>query len=693
MFKSESNANEFVIKMLLPERMTSTSIICVKKDIEAIIETLSDFGEFHIVEETFQDDNKNTFEYREKIQKLEEAISNVDALSAQFIKEKANLLDIFKDTKPTKTVVTANNWHNLAELTIQKISAITIEIGEIKASINALHNEAVGLNHTKDMLTNMEAMNADLATMKELNLIHVIFASVPVRNIEGLQTALESYPVYLSQRKLGKDTNFVCVATPNTNYCDVDRILKTYHAEMFEAPKDLPTNISEAIKQIEKQLKENAEKIKELTAQLKKIGEDNKSNFAVWKETAENILILLQSQTKILQSERLATIKGYTPQEKFNELSDKLNKLLKGKVVVLKNDEAAIPQEEHEHATHAAIAPPTRITNNKFVRPFEELTKLYGMPKYNEIDPTPIMAITFPILFGLMFGDLGHGLLLLIGGLAVGKLIKKGQGIKNLCYIMAACGAAACVTGVLFGEFFGQPIFPPLWFSPFEDIFTFLIFCMFVGIAQIMVGLAIEMGNYIVNHRIADAVFTAIPKMAFFIGGIYIIYNYQLDFAAWLSGPILAAIIPIVILIFGKPAYLAIAKPANHEHEEMDGIANRLFESGDVFTRLLGNTISYSRILALLMAHWALMLVVYTIAGLIGSESILAILLSTIVIIFGNIFVLALEGLIVFIHTLRLHFYEWFSKFYTGTGTAFTPLKQKHDYTDVVFEKEETAQQ
>jgi V/A-type H+-transporting ATPase subunit I len=216
---------------------------------------------------------------------------------------------------------------------------------------------------------------------------------------------------------------------------------------------------------------------------------------------------------------------------------------------------------------------------------------------------------------------------------------------------------------------------------------------MYVGIAQIMIGLVIEMGNYIVNHNIVDALLTAIPKMAFFAGGIYIIYNYQLDFSAWFSGPILAAIIPIVILIFGKPAYLAIAKPANYEPEEMDNIANRLFESGDVFTRLLGNTISYSRILALLMAHWALMLVVYTIAGLIGSESILAIILSTIVIIGGNIFVIALEGLIVFIHTLRLHFYEWFSKFYTGTGTAFTPLKQKHEYTSVVFEKEEKATQ
>jgi V/A-type H+-transporting ATPase subunit I len=685
--------------MLLPERMTSTSIICVKKDIEAILESLSDFGEFHIIEEV-QEDNIDLSEYKKNIQKLEDAIVNVDALIKQFANEKGNLLDLFKDTLPTKTVVTANNWHNLTEMIIQKISAVVNETGEVRASLNDLYKEAVQFNHTKDMLTNMMAMNADLATMNELNLIHVIFASIPVRNMEGLQTALAGFPVYLNQRKLGKDTNFICVATSNTHYTDVDRLLKTYHAEMFQAPKDLPTNTAEAIKEVDNKLKANTEKEKELTAKLSKIGEDNKKYFSAWKETAENILLLLNTKTKILQSERLATVKGYIPQEKFTELSDKLNKMLNGKVVVLKNDETIIahpvPAEKSEkdekghHEAHAVVMPPTRITNNRFVRPFEELTKLYGLPKYNEIDPTPIMAITFPILFGLMFGDLGHGLLLLIGGLTVGKLIKKNQGMKNLCYIMAACGIAACVTGVLFGEFFGQQVFAPLWFSPFEDIFTFLIFCMFVGIAQILVGLVIEMGNYIVNHKIADAVLTSIPKIAFFIGGIYIIYNYQLNFGAWFSGPILAAIIPIVVLIFGKPAYLAIAKPAQHEPEEMDGIANRLFEGGDFFIRLLGNTISYSRILALLMAHWALMLVVYTIASLIGSGSILTIILSTVVIIFGNIFVLALEGLIVFIHTLRLHFYEWFSKFYTGTGTAFTPLKQKHTYTDVVFEKEET---
>jgi V/A-type H+-transporting ATPase subunit I len=120
---------------------------------------------------------------------------------------------------------------------------------------------------------------------------------------------------------------------------------------------------------------------------------------------------------------------------------------------------------------------------------------------------------------------------------------------------------------------------------------------------------------------------------------------------------------------------------------EDNSFVQRVFESGDLVTRLLSNTISYTRILALLMAHWALILVVYTVAGLIGSASILTIFLSGIIIVAGNVFVLALEGLIVFIHTMRLHFYEWFSKFYLGTGTPFAPFKQKFVYTEIELTK------
>jgi V/A-type H+-transporting ATPase subunit I len=199
--------------------------------------------------------------------------------------------------------------------------------------------------------------------------------------------------------------------------------------------------------------------------------------------------------------------------------------------------------------------------------------------------------------------------------------------------------------------------------------------------------------NFALKHNLADALLTSLPKIGFFLGGVYLIAVYQLNFGAWFSGPILAAIIPFIILIVGKPAYLAATKPKKHaggEHAEMDTVSGRLFEGGDLVTRLLSNTISYSRILALLMAHWALMLVTYTIAGLVGTASILTLILSGIIIVGGNVFVLALEGLIVFIHTLRLHFYEWFSKFYQGTGSEFSPFKQKFIHTDLILKRKET---
>ena len=176
--------------------------------------------------------------------------------------------------------------------------------------------------------------------------------------------------------------------------------------------------------------------------------------------------------------------------------------------------------------------PPTKLSNNRFVKPFEELTKLWGLPHYDELDPTPIIAITFPIIFGLMFGDIGHGLILLVGGLTLGILIKKNQAIKNVCWIMAACGAAAIATGVLYGEFFGKELFAPLWFSPFNNVFDFLIFALVIGVIQITIGLVLEMVDFLLKHNVIDAVFTAIPKIAFYLGGVY--PNRSLQVKSWL---------------------------------------------------------------------------------------------------------------------------------------------------------------
>jgi V/A-type H+/Na+-transporting ATPase subunit I len=680
MFGGKSN---ILLKMLRPERMTSTSIICVKKDVEPILEALSSFGEFHI-EQTAQD-NAGLTEYNQSIQNVEESLADVTGLIAQLVKEKSSPLSIFKLPQQTKIQVTAENWQSLLESSSQQISALKKETDSLNETISDLQEKTEQLNHIKNMLERLSIMGADLAAMEELKLIYVAVASLPAKNFSGLEIALAGLPVFVNRCSLTKETAFVCLALPVKHQAEVEKILRTYHVEVFHIPKELPHDAGEALKEVNKQLKENKDKEKVLCTSLNKIGEENKDTLASLKETSENILTLLQAERKILQSGRLATVKGFVAKKKFRELNEKVTSMMNGKVLVLQN-EVAETQD-----------PPTLFSHNRFVRPFEELTKLYGLPHYDEVDPTPVMAITFPIIFGLMFGDLGHGLVLLLGGLIVGLLVKGNKAIKNICFIMAACGFAASIAGLVFGEAFGLPLsWGSLWINPTENptvnVFTFLVFTLFVGVIQIISGVVLEMTNFALKHNYADALLTSVPKIAFYISGVYLIAAYQLNFGAWLSGPILLPLLSFIVLVAGKPLYLKTAKSGAHggENAEQDTLSGRLFEGGDLVTRLLSNTISYSRILALLMAHWALLLVTYTIAGLVGTASILSLVLSGIIIVGGNIFVLALEGLIVFIHTLRLHFYEWFSKFYQGTGTEFNPFKQKFFHTNVVLERKET---
>ena len=664
--------------------MTSTSIICVRKDVEPVLEALNNFGEFHI-EQTAQD-NAGLNEYNQSIQKVEGSLADLNTLTHQLIKEKPSLFGIFKLPQTNRTPVTAENWQTLLEDTNQKILTLKKETDDLNEALSSLQEKTEQLNHIKNMLERLKIMDADLAAIEDLKLIYVAVASVPTKNFSGLETALTGYPIFINRCSITKQESFMCLALPAKHQADIEKILRTYHAEIFHIPKELPHDVNEALKEVNKQTKENTDKEKTISDSLNKLGEENKDNIASLKETSENILTLLQAERKILQSGHLATVRGFVPQKKFQELNEKVTGMLERKVLVLKNE---VPD---------SVDPPTKINHNRFIRPFEELTKLYGLPHYDEVDPTPLMAITFPIIFGLMFGDLGHGLILLFGGLTVGYLIKGNRAMKNVCYIMAACGIGASVAGIVFGEAFGQPLpWGPLWINPTENpsvnVFTFIVFSLFVGVIQITSGIVLEMTNFALKHQYADALLTSGPKIAFYFGGVYLIAAYQLNFGAWLSGPILWPLLAFIVLVVGKPLYLKAKKPAmphGSEHAEQDTVSGRLFEGGDLVTRLLSNTISYSRILALLMAHWALLLVTYTVAGLVnpaGSTSVLTFALSGVVIVFGNIFVLALEGLIVFIHTLRLHFYEWFSKFYTGTGVEFHPFKQNFLYTKLKLKK------
>lgn len=240
-------------------------------------------------------------------------------------------------------------------------------------------------------------------------------------------------------------------------------------------------------------------------------------------------------------------------------------------------------------------------------------------------------------------------------------------------------------------SFFGQQIFHPLWFNPIQNVTLFLVFSLFVGIAQIALGLALELVNFILKRDYLGAISGSLPRIAFYAGSIYLISVYQLNFGAWLRGPILFSLVPLVLVIIGKPlASLTIraVAPSTSRPLEQPMITQSFLEGSDLATRLLSNTISYTRILALLMVHWALLLATYAIAGIVAPASVFGPVLSAIIIVAGNAFVLAFEGLIVFVQALRLHFYEWFSRFFKGTGTQFNPFKHEHVYSEIDLRKQ-----
>ena len=141
--------------------MAFTSIICAKKDVELVLESLSSFGEFHIEPSA---EEANPTEYDQTTQKVEESLSNVNELNRQLIQEKTSPFDLFKDSQPAKTVVTAENWQNLQEVTSQQIAALKKQVEEINANRTNLQEKTAQLKYVKTMLTIVEAMGADLCS-------------------------------------------------------------------------------------------------------------------------------------------------------------------------------------------------------------------------------------------------------------------------------------------------------------------------------------------------------------------------------------------------------------------------------------------------------------------------------------------------------------------------------------------------
>ena len=345
----------------------------------------------------------------------------------------------------------------------------------------------------------------------------------------------------------------------------------------------------------------------------------------------------------------------------------------------VKDDDKVFVVVEDDHDAYFG-EPPTKLENPKLFKPFEMFVRMYGLPAHNELDPTVFVGLTYSFIFGVMFGDVGQGLLLLIGGFLIYHFKK-----APLAGIIATAGVFSTIFGFMFGSIFGfEDVIEPLWIRPIDHMTTlpFLgklntVFIVAVGFGMllIMVAMILHIINAVKSKDIENAWFDAngAAGRIFYIAVVVTIVLFLTGQP--LPGGIVMAVmfgVPLIVILFKEPITRAIQKRAD-KMEVGKGmfLVQGFFEMFETLLSYFSNTISFIRIGAFAVSHAAIMEVVLQLAGAESGNP------NWIGVIFGNLFVCGFEGLIVGIQVLRLEYYEMFSRFYKGSGHAFDPYTKK----------------
>lgn len=348
----------------------------------------------------------------------------------------------------------------------------------------------------------------------------------------------------------------------------------------------------------------------------------------------------------------------------------------------IQNDEKIFCLMEDQKAP-ATQKPPTKLRNPKLFKPFEMYVKMYGLPAYNEMDPTWFVAITYSFIFGAMFGDVGQGLVLFLGGLFLYKTKK-----MDLAGIISCAGVFSVFFGFMYGSFFGfEDVLKAIWLKPMNQMMDVplvgrlnAVFVIAIGFGMFIILICMVF-NIINSIRRGDTEKTWFDSNA--VAGLVFYGSIVLTIGLFISGKKLPAA-AILVIMFGVPLLLMFLKePLTNLVEKKSKIlpeqkgmffVQSFFELFEVLLSYLSNTLSFLRIGAFAVSHAAMMEVVLMLAGATNGGSP-----NWVVVVLGNIFVCAMEGLIVGIQVLRLEYYEIFSRFYAGNGREFKPfMKAAH---------------
>lgn len=396
-------------------------------------------------------------------------------------------------------------------------------------------------------------------------------------------------------------------------------------------------------------------------AEIVKLCDENSKQIRIIEESLEFQLEVTKLKENAAFSNELFYLSGWVPKSEIGQLKYRLKKY-EDKLIVLEKNTEVLNDE---------LIPPTKLKNIWLVRPFEKMVNMYGIPSYKEADPTAFLAITYMIMFGAMFGDLGQGIVLLLIGLFLIK--KKRNSRPNLGGVLSRLGVSSSIFGILYGSVFGfENIIPALLLRPMEKISEILILAVILGCVLLCIGFVYSLINNVAKHNLEEGIFgkNGAAGMLLYLSILaFVIVKYSNMVNIPSVVPILVVVLLLMMILFKQPAANILSgKRPLYKEAKLDYFIEGGFGLIETILGMLSNTISFIRIGAFALNH----------VGLFMAFSILAEMTHSncggfIMYFLGNAVILTLECLIVFIQGLRLEYYELFGKYYDGEGIPFEP--------------------
>ena len=636
------------------ERMVMLSVVGRLENMEDILFEVLQSGTLDMVDAMTQlSENSNIYSLEDNV----EMVVDLNNLAPFPINN-----DVRQRTQDAKKLVDYFNIDNLNLSDFDQNADILTSYQELMDRLGPMQKEyddilkrLENIAMFEENLALFENVDVDLSKIKDLKYFSTRFGRLEKSARVRLKSSYENLLALIFHTGSFEDEEVYMITYPNEVSEEIDRVLKSLHwidVPILDYAKGTPRETLQEFREEEEALHR---RLREIEKERDQIYNDDRDKV---RKILAHILFLgrvEEAKEKMAVSKKYFLMTGWTDEAGIEEVRRRTEKYPDVVLTVQEEDTAA-----------KGITPPTKLSNPKFFKPFELLVRMYGIPQYNEIDPTVFVGITYLLLFGAMFGDVGQGLIFILIGWLVSKKKQKDMG-----GLLMRMGGASTIFGFLYGSVFGnEEIIDALWMRPFQNIDQVLAIAIGFGVVLLVLAYGMNFANAIKNKDIARGLFGEHGLFGFLV--FVMLLLMILDVAGVVTvvpmGVAVAILIlSILLMVFKKPIMAKVQKTdVQYEGGKSGYFIESSFSMIELLISTLSGIVSFIRVGAFAINHVGLFMAFHTMAQMAPHN-----IGGVIILILGNILIIGLEGLIVFIQGLRLEYYELFSRYYSGSGREF----------------------